>query len=142
MTVGSRARCGVIALALGLSSGAGCAKDPTALRVVVDADAAVPPILIVRTSVAQADDPARNATAERSSNSDDDAGDRPGPFFFPLDLSLTVDPSFAGPVIVTVEGLDWDTRTVIASGSTAAIVEAHRTASASLTLTAAAAGRR
>ena len=38
-----------------------------------------------------------------------DAADRPGPFVFPLVLSLTVDASLAGPVTVTVEGLDWDT---------------------------------
>ena len=33
---------------------------------------------------------------------------------FPFGLPLTVDASFAGPVIITIEGLDWDTHAVIA----------------------------
>ena len=36
---------------------------------------------------------------------------------FPFDLSLTVDAELRGPVVVTVEGLDWDTNAVIASGT-------------------------
>ena len=41
----------VVALAVALSFGAGCAKDSTEVLVVVDADTAVPPILILRASI-------------------------------------------------------------------------------------------
>jgi hypothetical protein len=43
-------------------------------------------------------------------------------------MSLTVDASFAGPVVITIEGLDWDTNAVIATGSaTADVVAQHET---------------
>jgi hypothetical protein len=70
----------------------------------------------------------------RSSPYASDAGDRPGPFAFPLDLDLTMDPGLAGPVDIRVEGLDWDTTAVIASGSTTAAVVAEKPVSASVTL--------
>jgi hypothetical protein len=116
---------------------AGCAKDPTTVNVTVNADATAPPILILRTTVTDADDPSRVGSSERSSPyASDDAADRPGPFAFPTDIPLTIDPTFAGPVIVTVEGLDWDTHAVIAAGSTTGSVVAQATTMASLTLTA------
>jgi len=137
----ARARHAFSALAsvasVALSLGAGCAKDPTAVLVTVDADATVPPLLILRTTVTNVDDPARRASAERSSPyASDDAGDRPGPFVFPLDIPLTVDPSLAGVVVITVEGLDWDTHAVTATGVTSAGVIAQGTTAASLTLAA------
>jgi hypothetical protein len=127
---------GIAALSAGLVLGVGCAKDPTSVFVTMDADATVPPLLILRTTIARADDPATRSSAERSSPYASDAADRPGPFLFPLGLSVTVDTRFAGAVVVTVEGLDWDTRAVIASGNSRATVVAQQATQASLTLTA------
>ena len=134
---GARA-CAIGTLAAALSLGAGCAKDSTSVFVTVDADATVRPLLILRTTVARTDDPGRRASSERSSPYESDAADRPGPFLFPLGLSLTVDASFAGPVVVTIEGLDWDTHAVTARGSTPASIEAQKMTEASLALTASA----
>ena len=41
----------VVALAVALSFGVGCAKDSTELLIIVDAETAVPPILILRASI-------------------------------------------------------------------------------------------
>jgi hypothetical protein len=115
----------------------GCAKDPTAVNVTVNADATVPAILILRTTVTDADDPTRVGSSDRSSPyGSDDAADRPGPFGFPVDIPLTIDATFAGPVIVTVEGIDWDNHAVTAAGSTTGSVVAQQTTAASLTMTA------
>jgi hypothetical protein len=122
------------------SFGPGCAKDATAVTVTIDADARVPPILILRTAVARADDLEQRASSDRSSPYASDAADRPGPFIFPLSLSLTVDASFAGPVVVTVQGLDWETHAVTASGVGNAVVVAQQMTQASLTLIAVAIG--
>lgn len=95
----------------------GCAKDPTTVVTEVGVDTNVPPLLILRTSVASTTNLERMSTHEQSSLEQGDAGDRPGPFRFPLALWLTVDPSFAGSVLVSIQGLDWDTHAVIAEGS-------------------------
>ena len=115
----------------------GCAKDATSVVVVVAADTTVPPILILRTGVARADDPARPFTSNRVSPYGGDAADRPGPFVFPLSLRITVDASLAGPVIVTVEGVDWDTSAVTARGDAPGMVVAQQETQTSLMLTAA-----
>ena len=125
----------IAALSAGLVLGVACAKDSTSVIVTVDADATVPQLLILRTTVARADDPATRSSSERSSPYDSDAADRPGPFLFPFDLSLTVDSSFAGSVMVMVEGLDWDTHAVTARGNAQATVVAQKSTNASLTLT-------
>jgi len=127
-------------LAVALSIGLGCANDPTSVFVVVNADSTVPPILILRTVVERAGDPASRASAERSSNYAGDAADRPGPFLFPLGLPVTVNQTYAGPVIITIEGVDWDTHAVTARGSASATVVAQKASEATLTLTAAASG--
>jgi hypothetical protein len=124
----------VATLATALSIGAGCAKDPTAVSVTVNADTTVLPLLILRTIVTVPYDPAHTVSSERSSPYASDAGDRPGPFVFPLVIALTVDPSLAGDVTITVEGLDWDTHIITAWGDTAASVVAEKTTDASLTL--------
>jgi hypothetical protein len=121
-------------LAAALSAGGGCAKDATSVVVTVAADAAVPSILILKGTVAAQDDPTRTSTSSRSSSNIGDAGDRPGPFVFPLELSLTVDPSLKGLVEITVEGIDWDTYAVTASGMTTAVVVPEHNVAASLTL--------
>jgi hypothetical protein len=117
-----------------VSIGAGCAKDSTEVLVVVDAEPAVPSILILRASIGLRYDPSRVASSQRSSRTETDAADRPGPFVFPLILPLTVDPSFAGLADITVDGLDWDTSAVIASGTTSGGVVVEKTTTASLTL--------
>ena len=127
-------------LAVALSIGPGCANDPTSVFVVIAADSTVPPILILRTVVERAGDPASRASAERSSNYAGDAADRPGPFLFPLGLPLTVNQTYAGPVIITIEGVDWDTHAVTARGSASATVVAQNVSEATLTLTAVATG--
>ena len=116
--------------------GGGCAKDATSVLVTVSADATVPSILILRSAVARADDPANPSSSNRSSPYEGDAADRPGPFLFPLLLPVTVDASLAGPVVVTVEGIDWDTAAVNARGSAAAVVVAQKQTETSLMLTA------
>jgi hypothetical protein len=106
----------------------GCAKNPTTILVAVGADATVPPLLILRTSVVSTEDPTRTTGSDQTSPETGDASDRPGPFALPLLVPLTVDPSLAGPVVVTVQGLDWDTHAVIAVGSAdAAVVGGHET---------------
>jgi hypothetical protein len=107
---------------------AACAKDPTTIVTEVGTAADVPPLLILRTSIASTSNLERAFTAERSSLEQSDAGDRPGPFRFPLALWLTVDPSLAGPVLVSIQGLDWDTHAVIAEGSgTGEVIEGRET---------------
>jgi hypothetical protein len=127
---------GIAALVAAISVGAGCAKEPTSVAVVVNTDATAPPILILRSTLVSAGDPTRASSGERSSPYDSDAADRPGPFLFPLLLAVSVDASFAGPVEITIEGLDWDTHAVTARGTTSGSVAAEKTTQASLTLTA------
>jgi hypothetical protein len=135
-----RRRCGralaVAALSAASLIGVGCAKDTTSVLVTVAADSTTPPIRILRTAVARADDPSRRFASTRSSFAETDAADRPGPFAFPLLLPTTLDASLAGPVIVTVEGVDWDTGAVTAQGTVPAVVVAQKQTEASLTLTA------
>lgn len=124
----------IVALAVALSFGAGCAKESTELLIVVDAEMAAPPILILRTSITMRYEPSHVAGSDRSSPYESDAADRPGPFVFPLSLPQTVDPSFAGLVDITVEGLDWDTHAAIASGTASGAVVAQKTTTASVVL--------
>lgn len=134
MTVrGRHALCAALFWAA-LIAGAGCAKDPTSVLVTVNADSAAPPILILKGTVTTQDDPTRVSTSNRSSSNASDAGDRPGPFVFPLQLSLTVDASFAGLVSISVEGLDWDSYATTAQGTTTGVVAAEHTIAASVTL--------
>jgi|SRR6187551_602550 len=115
------------ALAGALCAGA-CAKDPTSVLTFIEADPAAPPVLLLQARIARADDATRVSSSRFTSPNLGDAGDRPGPFVFPFAMALTVDASFAGPVVVTVDGLDWDTNAVIASGSTPAdVVAQHET---------------
>jgi hypothetical protein len=129
-----------VALSFALSGGLGCAKDPTSVFVAVYADSTVPPLLILRTAIERAGDPASRASGERSSPYASDAADRPGPFLFPLGLPLTVGETYAGPVVITIEGVDWDTHAVTARGSATGTVVAQKGSEASLTLTAVATG--
>ena len=93
-----------------------------------EADAAAPPVLLMQVRIARADYPTRTVSSRFTSPYLGDAGDRPGPFVFPFAMSLTVDPTFAGPVVITMEGLDWDTNAVIATGTTTAdVVAQHET---------------
>jgi hypothetical protein len=115
------------ALACALSAGA-CAKESTSVLMVIEADAAAPPVLLMQVRIAPVDDPTRTSSSRFTSPNLGDAGDRPGPFVFPFAMSLTVDASFAGRVVIMMEGLDWDTNAVIAAGSTTAdVVPQHET---------------
>jgi hypothetical protein len=125
-------RAGVALLFLALGA---CSKSPTVVLTMVSADANVPPVLLLQTHVASVADPARTDDgAIRSLDTNSDASDRPAPFVFPLYLPITVDASLAGAVTVAVEGLDWDTHAVIASGSTSATVVAEGQTQAVVTL--------
>jgi hypothetical protein len=115
-------------------SGGGCAKEPTSVITLIEADAAVPPVLQLGVRIAPADDPARASTSRFSSSNLGDAADRPAPFVFPFARSLTVDASLAGPVVITLEALDWDTNAVTAAGSTNAEVIPQRETQATVRL--------
>jgi hypothetical protein len=114
----------------------GCAVSTTQVTTVVDADATVPPILLIQIVVTSDANPALTSMSAIRSQAIGDAADRPAPFLFPLALPVSVDESFAGAVTITMEGLDWDTQAVIARGSTGATVVARQTTQATLTLTA------
>jgi hypothetical protein len=130
------------AAALLAAAGLGaCAKNPTQILVAVSADSSVPPLLLLRTTVARASNPdERVSSSVRSLSENSDAANRPGPFPFPIQIPVGVDPSFAGPVTVTIEGLDWDTQAVLATGVASTEVVPDRQTAAAITLTAAPAG--
>jgi hypothetical protein len=125
-----------LAAVIALSAFAGCAKDPTTIVVGVGIDATVPALLILGVDVVSVADPTKTASSRLTSSAPSDASDRPGPFYFPLLLPVSVDASFAGPVTVTVEGLAWTSYAVIATGSSAADVVAQQSTAADIVLTA------
>jgi len=112
---------------------AGCAKPPTDVLTLVSVDPAAPPLRILRLTVTGAGGESSGALRSTAVG---DASDRPAPFSFPLSVPVTVDPSLAGSVTITIDGLDWDTYAVIASGSTAAQVVPEHETEAALTLAA------
>lgn len=119
----------------------GCAKTPTRVDTTVwlaDVPHMPPPILLLRMSLAPADDPARATTTEIRSQILGDASDRPDPFVFPMTLAIAGG-DVIGPAVVTVEGLDWDSHAVVARGSTTAEVSAEQRTSATILLSAVAA---
>jgi hypothetical protein len=118
----------------------GCAKSPTSILTVINADPSTPPLLVLRTLVQESSGAMLTSGGTESSPNLTDAADRPGPFVFPFALDLTVDASFAGPVTVTITGVDWDTYALLASGTTTAEVVAQQQTHASLTLFPAGAG--
>ena len=106
----------------------GCSKSPTTILAIVTVDDTVPPIRVLRSQVMQTSGAGQVAGAERRSPLPPmgDASDRSDPFSFPLALPLTVDRSFAGAVQVTIEGVDWDTNAVTATGTAPADVIAEQ----------------
>jgi hypothetical protein len=125
----------LIALTLALATGA-CAKSSTVVLTVVEVNPDVPPLLLLSMTVTEDADPARMVSSAIRSLLLGDAADRPDPFPFPIELPISVDPSFAGAVTIRVDGLDWDTHAVVASGSTPAQVVPEQHTHASLTLAA------
>jgi hypothetical protein len=117
---------------------AGCAKSPTVILTHLGADATVPPLALLRMTVTSVADPTRTSTGSERSIMPGADGGRTEPFGFPFDVAIGADASFAGAVTVTIEGLDWTTYAVLASGSTPAQVVAEQQTEASVTLTAAA----
>jgi hypothetical protein len=123
-------------LLAGMAAAAACSKTPSTVLTTVYVDDTVPPLLALQTVVARASDPTVQISAARQSPFPGDAADRPAPFEFPLSLPVTMDPSFAGEVILTVNGLDWDSGKVLASDHTLVQVIAGQQTTASVTLTA------
>jgi cysteine-rich repeat protein len=128
------------AAALALPVVAGCAKDPTVVMTEVRVgDENVPVFGVMRTSVARVSNPEQRAWSEAVSLFTVGTGDAamPAPFALPRVLPVTMDESFAGQVIITVEGLAWNPeRTVLASGSTTADAVAGQRTYATIVLTA------
>jgi hypothetical protein len=113
----------------------GCAKSPTEILTTVSVEDTVPPLLLLRATVARVSDPTHAASFSLFSLAPGDASDRPGPYFFPRAVPIGVSATWAGDVIVTIEGLDWDTSKILARGSTTARVAAEQTTEAALTMT-------
>jgi len=126
---------GAPALAAALAL-AGCARSSTVVDTQVNIDMTAPPLLLLRITVTSATDPSRMSQSAIRSLLIGDAADRPAPFIFPLLLPVSVDRSFAGDVVILLEGLDWDTKAVVAAGSTTATVIAEQHTQAALTLSA------
>jgi len=127
---------GAPALAAALAL-AGCARSSTVVDTQVNIDMTAPPLLLLRITVTSATDPSRMSQSAIRSLLIGDAADRPAPFIFPLLLPVSVDRSFAGDVVILLEGLDWVTKAVVAAGSTPATVIAQQRTQAALTLSAA-----
>jgi hypothetical protein len=113
-----------------------CAQSSTVVETQVSADNTVPPVLILQMAVANLARPALQSSSQLASLQPGFEAGIPAPFAFPLELPISVDPSFAGTVTVTVQGLDWNTYAVIASGSTTAQVVAHQQTHAAITMSA------
>ena len=133
-TLARRAGIGIAFAAL-LVDGA-CSQTPSTLFMTITADDGTPPIADMRTTITSLTNPGLVSSNQRRSLAVGDASDRPLPFQFPLYIPLTLDTAFAGAVTLTVEGLDWDTQSVIARGTTTATVVASQQTDAALTLTA------
>lgn len=131
----------MVAVSVGAGEITGCAKPPTVVRVRADADATVPPLYLLRSTVVLQADPAHPAVVPQVSQAIGDASDRPGPYQFPLALPVNLPPGWSGAATVTLEGMDWMMQTVvIARGTTTATLVGEKTTEASLTLTAVAGG--
>jgi hypothetical protein len=113
-----------------------CAQSSTVIETQVSADSTVPPVLLLQMVVANIANPALQSSSQLISLAAGFEAGIPGPFAFPLELPISVDPSFAGTATVTVQGLDWNTNAVIASGSTTAQVVAHQQTHAAITMSA------
>ena len=113
----------------------GCAKSPTVVMTQISVDDTVPPILQLRTTLSLDSDPSNVASNMFSSLFHGDAADRPAPYRFPMLIQVAAPPDWSGPATIVVEGLDWDTNKVNATGTAAAQVNAGQVSQAALTLT-------
>jgi hypothetical protein len=128
---------GALVALVGLTAICSCAKTPTVIVATVNIDATVPPLMQIRTIVTRPTDPLESVSNMLSSLFRGDAADRPAPYPFPMLVSIAVPPAWpTGTVQVTIEGLDWDTNAVNATGSTSAEVDPGNVTQAALTLTA------
>ena len=116
----------------------GCAKSETDILVEVSADATVPPLLILKVTLTDAAGGQSSSSIRSTLPSDSSAF--PGAFPLPLLVPVSVDPSLAGTVGITVQGIDWNTYAVVATGSTTATVVPQQETKAAVTLTAVPAG--
>lgn len=127
---------GALATILSVLPSLHCAQSSTVIETRVGADSTVPPVLILQMIVTSGANPALQSSSQLASLTPGPEAGVPAPFAFPVDLPISVDPSYAGAVTVTVEGLDWNTSAVIASGSTTAQVVAHQQTHAAITMSA------
>ncbi|MBC8132522.1 MAG: hypothetical protein H7X95_06040 [Deltaproteobacteria bacterium] len=123
----------ILAVAAGIG---GCAKTPTVVVTNVMVDGTVSPLLLLNSTVSLDSDPTKQSSASLVSLAKGDAAGQPGPYFFPLELPLSVPPALSGPVTITIEGLDWATGKVIARGTGKGEVVKEQSTRASVTLTA------
>lgn len=118
--------------ALGLS---GCAKPPSLIDVRITADETVPLVTLLRSTVVRASDPSTPSVLRWVSAGGPDPDAAMAGFPFPLSLQVMINPSWSGPVSLTVDGLDfYVTDKVIATGTTEANVVKEQTTTAALTL--------
>ena len=120
---------------LGIALG-GCAQSPTVVMTELLADQTVPPLLLLNAMVASQTDATKQAFVHFVSLAVGDASDRPGPYVFPLTLPVPVTSSLAGPVTITIEGVDEGAGAVLARGSASTQVIGGQQTRAVVTLTA------
>lgn len=128
------------AVAIGLVAATACAKAPTVVNVQLSADTTVPPLLLLRTTIARPALPDVVASTTFLSRAAKGEAGLPGPFVFPLVLPVNVPPGWAGDVEIVVEGLSSDTAEVVARGRASATAVRETTTEASAALTAVSGG--
>jgi hypothetical protein len=132
---GTARRLTLLGAAACLAAGAGCAKSPTVVNVLVATDETVPPLVLLRSSIALPADPETIRTNSIVSLYEIDGG-LTGPFVFPMLFPVAVPSGWSGDVVITVDGLDGqDGKTVTATGMTSATATREQTTDAALTLT-------
>jgi hypothetical protein len=114
----------------------GCAKPQTLILTEVSADPTVPPLLVLQYWVARAADPMHPATASVVSLVPGDAADGRAFYTFPMVLPMGPFPGWSGTVEITLDGRDWETDKIVASGKTTAEIVPEQQTRAALTLTA------
>jgi hypothetical protein len=130
----------VLGIAAGITAGAalsGCPKNPTIVLTTVSADQTVPLLTQINLSLSSSADPSVHVSSSLVSSYPGLYDGGLPPFGFPAQFPISVDPDYlSGSVIVRVDGVDNDTGTILATGSTPAEVVPDQQTEASLTLTA------
>jgi hypothetical protein len=124
----------ILAAVTCLATAGGCAKSPTVVNVQVAVDDTVAPLVLLRSRIALQSDPAYAAINDIVSRYEGDGG-LAGPFIFPMLFPVAVPTGWAGDVVITVEGLNWQDGKVAATGTTSATATREQTTEAAVTLT-------